>query len=129
MTEKSQIQSVVQLAAQAAAAYKWAEAVAFYSEALAQPGLPSETEYSLHDGRAIAYRYLGDFKAEQADLEALTRLAESLADPACQVTALTRQVEALRELGELAAAQAQAEAALALAAGDPPLEAASRRAL
>jgi GAF domain-containing protein/tetratricopeptide (TPR) repeat protein/two-component sensor histidine kinase len=129
MTEKSQIQSVVQLAAQAAAAYKWAEAVAFYSEALAQPGLPSETEYSLHDGRAIAYRYLGDFKAEQADLEALTRLAESLADPARQVTALTRQVEALRELGELAAAQAQAKAALALAAGDPPLEAASRRAL
>src|SRR5262245_59206017 len=94
-------------AARAAAAYKWGEAIAHYSEALAHPDLPPETAYSLRDGRAAAYRYLGDFTAEQADLAEMALLAETLSDPARQVAALARQVEALRDLGELMAAQAK----------------------
>lgn len=116
-------------AAQATAAYQWAEAITHYNTALIQPDLPPLMAYALHSGRAWAYRYEGHFQAALADLDRMMHLAEVMGDRARQAEALTRQIEPLRIAGDLTRAQARAEAALQRAAGYPPLVAAAQYAL
>ncbi|MBN1890476.1 MAG: GAF domain-containing protein [Thermoflexales bacterium] len=117
-------------------AYLNEAAVQSYSRALTLVGEHAElaepsVEYELLAGREDCHRRLGDRRAQQADLDAMARIAQQTNDAARQAQATIRQAALANLLGQHAEALQAAEAALALAgtAGDRKLEADSLTAL
>jgi signal transduction histidine kinase/tetratricopeptide (TPR) repeat protein len=78
---------------------------------LADPSL----EYELLASQEDCHRRLGDRRAQQADLEAMARIAGQTNDTACQAQVSIRQAALANLLGQHAGALEGAEAAVALA--------------
>ncbi len=126
------LQDLQTAAARARAAFDWQLAASLYTQALEQPAARArEVSYALRDARAECHRHLGDLAAEDADLEAMVRLAQEKGDQAGQIQVTNRQVQVRIQQGRLAEARHLAERALAQARelGDPKLEADSLAAL
>jgi signal transduction histidine kinase/DNA-binding response OmpR family regulator/tetratricopeptide (TPR) repeat protein len=136
MTDKpattASLQDLQASAAAARAAFDWERACALYTQALEHaPEAERETRYELLDGRAECQDFLGRLDAQDADLEEMVRLAESLADPDRASRALARQAPLRCVQGRAPEGRSLAEAALALAQQrqDPALVAGSLAAL
>ncbi len=102
-------------AERARAGYKWQDAVALYTQALALADDQPAVRYELLDGRAECLRMQGDSAAELSDLEAMAKLAVALDDGFRQVRIAGRLVYAHRMLGNLDRGKEAGEAGLALA--------------
>ncbi|MBN1180219.1 MAG: GAF domain-containing protein, partial [Anaerolineae bacterium] len=89
------------------------------------PAADPQVQYDLLAAREERYDLVGAREAQQADLEAMARLALEMGDVVRQVEVVTRRVALANQLGQHAEARALAEATLALAhqAGDSKLEA------
>ncbi len=107
-------------------------AIQHYGRALAlqseRPALADmQTEYELLAGRQACYSLVGKRQAQQADLDAMARLAGDMGDVPKQVEVATLRVTLAIFLGNNVEAQQAAQAALTLArqVGDRSLEAIS----
>jgi signal transduction histidine kinase/DNA-binding response OmpR family regulator/putative methionine-R-sulfoxide reductase with GAF domain/tetratricopeptide (TPR) repeat protein len=135
MTDEStsipSLEDLVAAAERSRAAFDWEAAVFHSSRALAQAGIPPETAYALLDTQAEAHRLLGDLSAEEADREAMARLAGELRDLRRQGQVMVRMSDLRYRQGSMPEARHLAQAALdeARQSGDRALEAAGLVAL
>jgi len=116
------------LAERARAAYDYEAAIEHFSRALASlRGADPAAEFGLLAQRAECYQWTGDYEAEQADLQEMSRLAGEHDRLPWRITAVMRQALILPQLSqaerERVAEDAEAAAAQARMSGDPRLEA------
>lgn len=111
---------------QAAAAFANAEAVSYFSRALAlTPPTEAEARYGLLRARERVYDLLGEREAQDRDLAEMQQLAAHLANLGYQAEAALRRAAYDLQTGryEEAAAAAEESATLAVQTGDPLAEA------
>ena len=95
-------------------------AIAYYSQAMAQPNVPWETYASMALRQAECWQLLNDSSHAQAALSELAEQAAKRGDPAVQSTALNRLAAILRHSGAYERGlEVSRQASAALAAGAP----------
>ncbi len=123
-------QTLKDAAEKARVAYRHEEATALYSQALACADVPAQDHCDLLSGRAVGLQMLGKLAEAEADLDEVIRIAREQGDAVRLVRAVRTLVQVQGYLGKYQAAEKNANdaLALALASGEPALEATARNA-